>query len=162
MTTTPQGLVQRAVRRDLERTRILLSTQLQITRQRREAVAHHLIWLLVLVDSEDEAIATAKVRLEHAAREFFGSGERVPRRDLLLAVSELARLQAEHDNWVRQSSMTELARQAHWLVDGLETRTSEQAMRLFRQRGNLAPVRLRAEVYRYRKNLLWGGTSAYS
>jgi hypothetical protein len=162
MTTTPQGLVQRAVRRDLERTRVLLSTQLQITRQRREALAHHLIWLLELVDSEDEAIATARVRLEHAARVFFGSGERVPRRDLMLAVSELARLQADHHNWVRQSSTTELARQVHWLVDGLETSKSEQAMRLLRERGNLAPVRLRAEVYRYRKNLLWGGTPAYS
>jgi hypothetical protein len=162
MTPTPQGLVQRAVRRDLERTRVVLSTQLSIARQRREALAHHLIWLLDLVSHEDEEIAAARTRLERAARDFFGSGDRVPRRDLLLAVSALARLQAERDDWVRPSSMTQLARQVHWLVDGLEARVSEHVTRALTPRGNLAPVRLRAEVYRYRKNLLWGGTPAYA
>jgi hypothetical protein len=162
MTTTLQGLVQRAIRRDLERTRVLLSTQLHIARQRREALAHHLIWLLQLVSSEDEEIGAAKTRLEQAAREFFGSGERVPRRDVLMAVCELAQLQVDRDNWVRQSSMGQLARQVHWLVDGLEARASEQVTRLLTPRGGLTPVRLRAEVYRYRKNLLWGGTPAYT
>jgi len=161
MTTTPHGLVQHAVRRDLERARVVLSTQLTIDRQRREALARHLMWLLERVSTEDDELRAAKAQLARCARVFYGSGDRVPRRDVLLAVSELMRLQADRDGWVRQGTATDLWRQVHWLVDGLDARAGEHVTRLLTPRGSLAPVRLRAEVYRYRKNLLWGGTSAY-
>jgi len=160
--TTANGLVQHAVRRDLERTRILLSTQLHISRERREALAHHLLWLLELVAADEEEMALARAHVDRTAREFFASAERIPRRNLLYTVSELARLQAERDDWLRLGDRSMLARQVHWLVDGLEARAGDRILRLLAPRRVLTPVKLRAEVYRYRKDLLWGGTPAYA
>lgn len=160
--TTAQGLVQQAVRRDLERARILLSSQLSISRERRHALARHLVWLLELVSAEDEEFAIARAHVDRTAREFFASAQRVARRDLFHAVCELSRLQAERDGWLRPDALAQPGRQVHWLVDGLEARVGEHLTRLLSPRGNHSPVRLRAEVYRYRKSLLWGGTPAYA
>ncbi|MGD9962132.1 hypothetical protein [Nocardioides sp.] len=159
--TTAQGLVQHAVRRDLERARILLSTQLSISRARREALAHHLIWLLDMVSAPDREFADAMRELGRSANEFFASAERVARRDVLVAVTELSRLQGARREWVQGCEVSTLGRQVHWLVDGLEARAGDRVTRLLNPRANMARVKLRGEVYRYRKDLLWGGTPAY-
>jgi hypothetical protein len=160
--TTAQGLVQHAVRRDLQRARILLSTQLTIAKPRREALAHHLVWLLDMMSTQDAEMTAAMARLDRAARAFFASPDRVPRRDLLVAVSTLGELQAARHDWIPVGDPNHLSRQVHWLVDGLEARAGDHVTRLLTQRSHLPKVRLRAEVYRYRKDLLWGGTPAYA
>ncbi len=160
--TTAHGLVQQAVRRDLERARILLSTQLSIAKPRREALAHHLIWLLDRVHPQEAELSAAKAELDRCARVFFADGDRVPRRDLLLAVSTVTDLLGERDDWVQLGDVTALGRQVHWLVDGLESRVGEHVTRLLNPRANLPRIKLRGEVYRYRKDLLWGGTPAYT
>ncbi|CUR55714.1 hypothetical protein NOCA230046 [metagenome] len=160
--TTAHALVQQAVRRDLERARILLSTQLTITKPRRQALAHHLIWLFDMVHPQDDDLAAAKHDVHHGARAFFASAERVPRRDLLLAVGVALDRLAERDDWIHLAEIAHLGRQVHWLVDGLESRVGDHVTRLLNPRANLPRVRLRGEVYRYRKDLLWGGTPAYT
>jgi len=161
MTRTGEGLALHAVRRDLERARMLLAGRLRIERDRRQALARHLLWLLDVLATEDAEGRAAMAELDRAARAFFASGERTERRDALMAVTELNRLLGAHSEWVGPAAVAGLARQVHWLVDGLEARACEHLTRLLSPKAAPLHVKMRAEVYRYRKNLLWGGTPAY-
>ncbi|HEY3015955.1 MAG TPA: hypothetical protein VGJ41_12635 [Nocardioides sp.] len=161
MTSTGEGLALHAVRRDLERARVLLSAQLRIERDRRQALARHLLWLLEVLVTDDAQGRAAMAELDRAARALFSSGDRGARGDALLAVSELNRLLGAHSEWVGPAAVAGLASQVHWLVDGLDARACEHLTRLLSPRAAPLHVKMRAEVYRYRKNLLWGGTPAY-
>jgi len=161
MTSTGEGLALHAVRRDLERARVLLSAQLRIERDRRQALARHLLWLLELLATDDAEARSAMTELDRAARALFASGGRDERRDALRAVIELNRLLGTHSEWVGPAAVAGLARQVHWLVDGLDARACEHLTQLLSPRTAPVHVKMRAEVYRYRKSLLWGGTPAY-
>ncbi len=142
-----------------------MSTRLEIDRERREALSRHLLWLLDLVADTDDDLRTGRARLDRAARAFFASAGGGPRRDLLLGILALGQVLDAREVWLDADAPAALTRQLHWqlhwLVDGLDERARDRATRVLNPRGGLTPMRLRAEVYRYRRQLLWGATPAY-
>lgn len=154
-------LVQRAVRRDLTRTRLLLSTTVVVDRDRRRALVQHLGWLTGLLRTDDVEMRGVLGELADAAREFRQCGDPSQRRALLTAVVRLHTLLVRDRDWVGPAAIAGATRDVYWLVDGLEARACEHLTRLLAPRTTAVARRQRADVYRYRKTLLWGGTPAY-
>lgn len=155
-------LVQRAVRRDLTRTRLLLSTSTAVDRDRRRALVQHLGWLTGLLRAEDREMRVVLGELAEAARGFRGCGDPIQRRALLTAVVRLHTLLVRDRDWVGPSAIAGASRDVYWLVDGLEARACEHLTRLLAPRTTPEARRQHADVYRYRKAVLWGGTPAYA
>lgn len=154
-------LVQRAVRRDLNRARLLLSTTTFVDRDRRRALVQHLGWLADLLRTDEPELRSTLAELAAAARAFRDRGDPGERRALLAAVVRLNTLLGQGGDWVGPAAIAGATRDVYWLVDGLEARACEHLTRLLAPRTTPVARRQRAEVYRYRKTVLWGGTPAY-
>ena len=154
-------LVQRAVRRDLTRARLLLSTAMVVDSDRREALVQHLDWLAGLLRTDDHEMRAVLGDLAEAARAFRECGDPILRLALLTAVVRLHTLLVRNRDWVGPAAIAGASRDVYWLVDGLEARACEHLTRVLAPRTTAVARRQRADVYRYRKTLLWGGTPAY-
>jgi hypothetical protein len=161
MDNDAERLVQRAVRRDLGRARLLLSTSVFIDRGRRRALVQHLDWLAEMLRADDLELREALRELYATSRAFRECGDPPQRRSLLAAVVRLGALVSREGDWVGPAAIAGASRDVYWLVDGLEARTCEHVTRLLAPRTSPTSRRQRADVYRYRKTLLWGGTPAY-
>lgn len=161
MDNDAERLVQRAVRRDLHRARLLLSTSAFVTRDRRRALVAHLDWLADLLRGRDPELRSALADLAVTSRAFRDRGDPAQRRALLAVVVGLANLLAREGDWVGPAAIAGATRDLYWLVDGLDAGACEHLTRLLAPRTTPLASRQRAEIYRYRKTLLWGDTPAY-
>ena len=162
MDTDADRLVQRAVRRDLTRTRLLLSTTTFIDRARRRALVQHLSWFFELLRTDDPLLCCAVGELAAADSAFRECGDPAERRRVLAAVVRMQALLARSGDWVGPAAIAGATRDVYWLVDGLDARACEHVTRVLAPRTTPVIRRQRADVYRYRKTLLWGGTPAYA
>lgn len=154
------GLVPRAVRRDLERARYVLAHDPLLTAERREALAGHVRWMLRLIATGDAGIAAAVRRTAEAASALGACHEGTPRRDAILALTHLCELLDQHRVVAATAALPTVARQVHWLVDGMSAADCEHITRSLvpgRRKPMLRPL---AVSYRRRKQLLWGITYA--
>ncbi len=157
MVMRPQwtGLTQQAIGRDLERARSLLSRPDVIPRDQRQAVARHLVWMAALLDHSDATIALAGRELDETAQAYFRSGSGTVRSRLEAAIAGLYEALRDREVWVSLEMMPLVARQAHWLVDGMDARATEHLTRSLMPRSAPGQLRMRAEVYRFRKQQMW-------
>lgn len=152
------GLVPRAVRRDLERARYVLVHDPYLTAERREALAGHVRWMLRLVATGDAHVAAAVRRTAEAASGLGACHEGTPRRDAIVAITELCELLDKYRVVASTPALPTIARQVHWLVDDMSAADCEHITRSLvpsRRRPMLRPL---AVAYRRRKQLLWGST----
>lgn len=150
------GLVPRAVRRDLERAQYVLSHDPQLTDERREALAGHVRWMLRLVATDDVQVAVAVRRTAEAASAVGACHEGTPRRDAVVAITDLCELLDRRRVVAATAALPTVARQVHWLVDGMSAADCEHITRALvpsRRKPLLRPL---AVSYRRRKQLLWG------
>lgn len=161
MDNDAERLVQRAIRRDLCRTRLLLSTATFVDRGRRRALVQHLGWVTGLLRRDDLEMRAVLGELAATARNYRECGDPRQRRALLTAVVRLHTLLIQDRDWVGPAAIAGATRDVYWLVDGLDARSCEHLTRLLAPRTTPVVRRQRADVYRYRKTVLWGGTPAY-
>jgi hypothetical protein len=162
MDNDAERLVQRAIRRDLCRARLLLSTTTFIDRGRRRALVQHLGWLAGLLSADDAEMRAALGQLADAARDYHECGDPRQRRALLTAAVRLHTLLVRGRDWVGPAAIAGATKDVYWLVDGLDARSCEHVTRVLAPRTTPISRRQRADVYRYRKTVLWGGTPAYA
>src|SRR5689334_13104020 len=130
MSNDAERLVQRAVRRDLGRARLLLSTSAFVPRDRRRALVRHLDWLAGLLRAEEPELRPPLAELAEAALRFRDRGDPAERRRLLSAVVRLGGVLARTGDWVGPAAVARAGRDVHWLVDGLDAGSREHLTRL--------------------------------
>jgi hypothetical protein len=156
MERTQQRLLHGAVGRDLFRAVMVLRSDQAISPDRRQALAAHLAWLLALTSTGQREVEAARRTVDAAARVWYVDDGDEARAALADAVAALARLHDSHPHAPEPPIGRLLDRQVHWLVDGLEPRLAQHLVRLLGPREPVTRTRQRAEVYRYRRRLLWG------
>jgi hypothetical protein len=143
-----------AVRRDLQRARVVLASGLRLSTERRYALADHLAWMSGMVESPDPAIAEAAGALFGTACGFRAEGDRAHRIDLLGATGSMLRHTAHARGWTSPEVLRGLGEHIPWLLDGVSMPPG--AGLVLREPGGREVGRIRAATYRKTKAQLWG------
>jgi hypothetical protein len=153
-----EGLVHSAVLRDLGRLESVLGTGRLMQPERRQALAHHVVWMAAfLTDNEPE-----RQQLVSAAQSFHQSGAAALHDKMLTVVSRVHEELRTGSVGVDHRRLGQLGAHVYWLCDGMPPPAVEHVVRLLAPRETPARRKVLSAVYAYRRALMWGETGASS
>lgn len=150
-------LAEAAVRRDLQRARVLLADRTPLSLERHRLIGEHIEWMCGLVEPVDRSVTESLVRLVRAAREFGSNREREHREQLVLAIDLMLAATDLIEGWTSASAIRRLGPWVPWLLDGVAVPAAggRRVHPSVRELG-----RLEAASYRRGRFRLWGSVSA--
>lgn len=151
--STLHRFAEAAVRRDLHRARVVLSSGGQLYTDRRVALCEHLVWMTGLIDGEESVVDTAARRVRTTAYAFRDEGDRARRTDVIGAIGSLHRVTGRHTGWISAEADRRLCDQVPWLLDGAARHVGAG---LVLDADARRTARERAEAYRDKRLAMWG------
>jgi len=153
--TTLHLYAEAAIRRDLTRARVLLTSRVRMSTERRRALSEHLVWLSSLVRPGTDRISPASAAMRDAATAFGEDGLGAEREVLLGAIDALVEVT---ESWPGRWSAEDVPRVAcgnlPWVLDGIPLRGGPGLV--LPVQVNREAARTRAAAYRRKRAQLWG------
>jgi hypothetical protein len=153
--TTLHMYAEAAIRRDLARARVLLTSRVRMPSDRRRAVSEHLVWLSTLVRPGTDRISPAAAAMRDAAVAFGEDGLGTEREVLISAIDSLTDVT---ESWPGRWSSEDVPRVAcgnlPGVLDGIPLRGGPGLVLPIQV--NREAARTRAAAYRRKRAQLWG------
>jgi hypothetical protein len=142
-----------AVRRDLHRARVVLSSASPLRSDRRVPLCNHLVRMTELVGTAEPVVHQSAQALRDAAALFREDPGRSLRTEVLGALGSLHRATVRRTGWIDHRALPYLRANAPWLLDGV---AGHAGAGLVPDAEDRMRARERLEQYRRWRLELWG------